>query len=172
MRFPSRPRMRRLAANRLLIAAWVATLVWLADQPTQYDGEASWEPGAPDTGTGEGWHLITNDEADRTTPDGQFISTGYHPGGTGALVFAPDLSLLNVPAIIAGTVYTGEKSAEVPKPDSASFSTSWSMRFDVVWTVLETLPDVELIVRSPKYDGWRPEAAPGPTPGKPLGIWR
>ncbi len=143
-------------------------ITWLASQPTRYEGEATWEPGGPGTGTGEGWHFFTNDEADRTTPDGKFISTRYHPGGTGASVFAPDLSFLNVPATIAGTVYTGAKSADVPKPASASFSSSWNMRFDVVWTVRETLPDVELIVRSPKYDSWRPEAGPGPTPGRPL----
>lgn len=146
---------------------WDATLfptTWLQALDSMipaYEGEAFWTPSQ-----GEGWSYYINDEADRTGPDLKYVSTRYHPGGSSAALFVPNMQLLNVVAVTNGNTYSGQKAVDIPRPQTAVGS--WKMTFSIGWTLRETLPDVELKVTSRDYERWRPTAEPGPKPGKPL----
>jgi len=124
-----------------------------------YLGEAYFAPSTTG-GFGEPWTYTTDDPALKLAGEKKQIMTRYHPGERGFTAVFPDAVALNVPAKFDGTVATGRVEYVVPKPDSAR-GTWTRMHYVVDWAARTELPDVELEVRSPNYETWRPTATTG-----------
>ncbi len=136
----------------------------LADYQSKmnFHGEAQFQPSGP-AGFGEPWSYMTNDLSRRLAGEKKQIMSRYHAGESG-IPSLPLEMIRNLPAKLDGPVPSGRIEYAVPRHPYAKGT--WTMSYILDWSVRTELPDVELEVRCPNYETWRPtatvdSAAPG-----------
>lgn len=128
----------------------------LADYQGKMDfrGEAQFQPSGP-AGFGEPWSYMTDDPSLRLAGEKKQIMTRYSAGDSGIAPLPLEM-ISNLPAKLEGAVPTGRIEYAVPR--HAYAKGTWKMRYSLDWSVRNELPDVDLEVRCPKYETWRPTA--------------
>ena len=141
---------------------WVTQFLpigWLPaiEAASRYEGKAEFVPGELG-GFGDGWRYFADDAARRS--DGErHIDVRFHAGANGDVPFPVAIANKRWPASFDGKVATGHVEVEVPRPAGASGE--FRMRYQLDWSIRAELEDVELEVRSPNYETWRPTAGLG-----------
>jgi hypothetical protein len=159
--------------------------LFLDEQSLRWDGEisiAGWDNVLSSQLKFEGYGLYTPGPAGGWEPKWTFHSTdpneresGGHSIGGGW--FPPAPPIVDYPiattAKIQGGFYHG--SVDVPIPDpvppaNAGPGRLWRMEASLQWTLLDKLPEVDLIVRSSQYTRWIPTLLGDNSPGPNLHL--
>ncbi|MCC7375007.1 MAG: hypothetical protein IT581_10140 [Verrucomicrobiales bacterium] len=157
--------------------------LFLDEQSLRWDGQisiAGWDSVLSSQLKFEGFGLYVPGPAGGWEPKWKFHSTdpnerdsGGHSIGGGW--FPPAPPIVDYPiattAKIQGGFYHG--SVDVPIPDpvppaNAGPGRLWRMDASLEWTLLDKLPEVDLIVRSSQYTQWIPSLLADNTPAVPL----
>jgi hypothetical protein len=130
------------------------------------EGKGTRKPG--DQGFGEAWQFLTGNSKEKSwLPSGgeseqRGVYTRYHPRNS--VTLAGEIAQRGL--LPGGTNYTGFSLIPVP----AQLPGKGSIQLLFSWTLLDALPEVELVVRSPRYWKWLPTLQPGERPGEPLRL--
>lgn len=90
------------------------------------------------------------------------VSTRYSPSAP----WQDSLVVAGEPAFVVESHYSGYHEQPLISPTAPGVRAQMIAKFS--WTLLDRLPDVELVVRSPEYEDWRPELNDTLNPGAPL----
>jgi hypothetical protein len=138
----------------------------ILSEQISYQGKGKRKPG--NNGFGKAWQFLTGDPKETGwLPSGgdeeqRSVYSGYHPRGSVTLV--GEIAAQNL--LPGGTNYAGVSPIPVP----AQLPGKGSIQLYLSWVLLDALPEVELVVRSPRYWKWLPTLQPDGRPGERLGF--
>jgi hypothetical protein len=131
-----------------------------------YNATANRTPGPK--GFGELWQYVTSELNDRgwippsENADQRLVFTGFHPRDSVPLAGR----IIQKSLLSSGTNYTGSETI----PLLVALPGKGSISLTLIWTLLDALPEVELVVRSPRYPKWLPKLQPDGSPGEKLRL--